>query len=127
MRLCYKLACTLPTPWLWHALLSALEGNATDCAASILLWISSRRGLSSFLIPDMPCRNSQCLAGRFGINRKRLVDAHSWFSLERCVPRRLRSLTPVVVDLPSRHSVSPRAVPRGDALAPFVSLRTTLP
>jgi hypothetical protein len=30
----------------WHALLSALEGNATDRAASILLRISSRRGLA---------------------------------------------------------------------------------
>ena len=30
----------------WQALLSALEGNATDCAASILAWISSRRGLA---------------------------------------------------------------------------------
>ena len=28
----------------WQALLSALEGNATDCAASILLRISSSRG-----------------------------------------------------------------------------------
>src|SRR5450755_2606340 len=30
----------------WQAWLSALEGNATDCAASILLRISSRRGLA---------------------------------------------------------------------------------
>ena len=30
----------------WQALLSALEGNATDCAASILLRISSSRGLA---------------------------------------------------------------------------------
>jgi hypothetical protein len=30
----------------WQALLSALEGNATDCAASMLLRISSRRGLA---------------------------------------------------------------------------------
>ncbi len=30
----------------WHALLSALEGRATDCAASILLRISLRRGLA---------------------------------------------------------------------------------
>jgi len=29
----------------WQALLSALEGNATDCAASILLRISFKRGL----------------------------------------------------------------------------------
>ncbi len=28
----------------WQALLSALEGNATDCAVSILLRISSTRG-----------------------------------------------------------------------------------
>src|SRR5260370_10901530 len=33
----------------WQALLSALEGNATDCAASILLRTSSRRG---WLFPD---------------------------------------------------------------------------
>ena len=30
----------------WQALLSALEGNAADCAASILLRISSRRGVA---------------------------------------------------------------------------------
>src|SRR6266478_9062803 len=30
----------------WQALLSALDGNATDCAASILLRISSRTGLA---------------------------------------------------------------------------------
>src|ERR1022692_2775805 len=30
----------------WQALLSVLEGNATDCAASILLRTSSRRGLA---------------------------------------------------------------------------------
>ncbi len=30
----------------WQALLSALEGKAADCAASILLRISSRRGLA---------------------------------------------------------------------------------
>jgi hypothetical protein len=30
----------------WQALLSALEGNASDCAASILLRISSSRGLA---------------------------------------------------------------------------------
>jgi len=30
----------------WQALLSALAGNATDCAAAILLRISSRRGLA---------------------------------------------------------------------------------
>ena len=33
----------------WQALLSALEGKAADCAASILLRISSRRVL---LFPD---------------------------------------------------------------------------
>ena len=32
----------------WQALLSALEGNAMDCATSILLRISSNRGLALF-------------------------------------------------------------------------------
>jgi len=47
----------------WQALLSALEGNATDCAAAILLRISSRRG-GCFLTPDMARRSSQRSAAR---------------------------------------------------------------
>ena len=57
----------------WQALLSALEGNATDCAASILLRISSRRGFRCFLTPNMARRSSQRFAASFCIDGKQFV------------------------------------------------------
>jgi len=57
----------------WQALLSALEGKAADCAASILLRISSRKRSRCFLTPDMARRSSQRFAASFCIDGKQFV------------------------------------------------------
>jgi len=56
-----------------QALLSALDGKAMDCAASILLRISSRRGLSSFLTQSMTSRETNYSAASFGVDGKQFV------------------------------------------------------
>jgi len=53
-------------------LLSALAGNALDCAASIPSDLI-QQGLGSFLTPDMPLRNTRRFASCFGINGKQFV------------------------------------------------------
>ncbi len=57
----------------WHALLSALEGNATDCAASTLAADIIEKRLRCFLTPDMTRRSSQRFAASFLIDGKQFV------------------------------------------------------
>ena len=65
----------------WQALLSALEGNAMDCATSILLRISPTRGSSCFLTPGVAERSSQHFAASFCIeDTQSLHLGHNWFA-----------------------------------------------
>ena len=52
------------------SLLRALEGNATDCAASIFATDIIQERLGSFLTTNMALRNAESFAASFGVDGK---------------------------------------------------------
>jgi hypothetical protein len=64
-------------------MLIALEGNATACAASILLRISSRRGLGSFVTQSMTPSETNHSAASVGVNGKQFIHPRHYRGCSR--------------------------------------------